>query len=112
MHDIVLLHRLAERSCCPDQHTCPAPTQSMCSRASYIAPANDFLTALCALRPDVAAVLSGEAVAVARVDAQSPAHRCNRLNCSLYVIETEPPLDPPLTACSNPDCDRSIKAHA
>jgi hypothetical protein len=49
---------------------------------------------------------------VAMVDAQSPANRCNRLNCSLYVIETEPPLDPPLTACSNPDCDRAIKAHA
>lgn len=52
--------------------------------------------------------LRGEAVVMPKQEQK----RCNRLNCSLYVIETEPPLDPPLTACSNPDCDRAIRALA
>ena len=72
-----LAEEIAWRTCCPDQKACPAPTRSMCSRWSYVAPAVEFLTALCAARPDVAAVLKGEAVAVPREATDAMASRVN-----------------------------------
>jgi hypothetical protein len=35
-----------------------------------------------------------------------------KLNCERRVIETEPPMNPPYTTCSNPDCPEAIHALA
>lgn len=34
---------------------------------------------------------------------------CWRHVCQAYVVETEPPMDPPLILCANPDCERAVR---
>ena len=78
-----LAEEIAWRTCCPDQKACPAPTRSMCSRWSYVAPAAEFLTALCAARPDVAAVIKGEAASEAEAERDELFNRLGRVTSEL-----------------------------
>lgn len=62
MHDPKLIEAMARATCCPDG--CEVIG---CRGRLYVPEATAALTALCTLRPDVAAVLSGEAVVVPRI---------------------------------------------
>lgn len=74
-------------------------------REMCVTEATAALDTLCTIRPDVAVLLQGGVE-------QTVESTCDRMPCGLYDVETDPPLQPPLQVCSNPDCDRSIKAHA
>lgn len=38
-----------------------------------------------------------------------PPPRCGQMRCGYYAIETDPPMKPPLWACSRRDCRWAIR---
>jgi hypothetical protein len=34
----------------------------------------------------------------------------NALKCGMIKLETDPPCDPPIYVCNNPDCELTIRA--
>ena len=62
MHDPKLIEAMARAICCPGNLSCNCSSMSLAWRPEATA----ALTALCTLRPDVSAVLRGEAVVVPR----------------------------------------------
>ncbi len=35
---------------------------------------------------------------------------CHRLKCEAHVVNIQPQPDEPIIVCSNPECDRCVKA--